>query len=113
MTSGELNTRSKEDIAADPVPVFRPGVYDIDDASLGEDAVGAFATGNTNNGLYLTGLVRKNCKHNRASYLYASQRTSIQDDQFDTIRSPALGFHLFSGIFLKLFVSTVSKINRT
>jgi hypothetical protein len=53
MTSGGLNTRSKEDIAADPVPVFRPGVYDIDDASLAEDDAGAFATGNTNNGLYL------------------------------------------------------------
>jgi hypothetical protein len=83
MTSGGLNTRSKEDIAADPVPVFRPGVYDIDDASLAEDDAGAFATGNTNNGLYR----------------YASQRTSIQEDQFDTIRSPALGFHLFSEIF--------------
>ena len=56
MVSGELNARLTEDIAADPVPVFRPGVYEIDDVSLaGESAAGAFATGNTNNGLYLAG----------------------------------------------------------
>jgi len=41
-------------MAAEPVPVFRPGTYDIGDAPLAEEStVGAFATGNTNTGLYL------------------------------------------------------------
>jgi hypothetical protein len=54
MTSGEFDKRETEDIAADPVPVFRPGVYVIGDAPFAEETtVGAFAMGNTNTGLYL------------------------------------------------------------
>lgn len=66
-------------MAAEPVPVRRPGV------AVGVEGSDGTLTGGSATGRTKMGFHRK-----------ASQRSSTQDAQFETMRSPALGFQ-FSG----------------
>lgn len=106
-----------EEMAAEPVPVRRPGVLvigseevdDFIDRSTGEE------TGSTNIGLKLTSIVSGELYGvrwgmSKWTNRNASQRSSIHEAQFDTITSPALGLQEPGVLAPRLYIVSLSVI---
>lgn len=86
-----------EEIAAEPVPVRRPGVtvIGLELLDVAFSVVGGSHTGRTKIGSSLIHVQHNSprSESGEQSYLKASQSNSTHDAQFETIISPALGRH--------------------
>ena len=94
------------EIAAEPVPVRRPGVWVIGVEEVWESSWTGSVIGRTNVGSNLcknsSGQGERGIDGKAERYLNASHRSSTHDTQFETMISPVLGLQL-SSIWFRLY----------